>query len=881
MFNTNVLTILSDCSKSLQDRFLTKKSPMTTEDPSPPGLFAQRNFAIVRSRALSLEAAQKALNKLLQLESTIKSHDGNVTLDDYDQGGKLPVWKFSYIIASLADFPDYDVACNNYIPVVKPDWISACLSKSKLVNTRQYNPDPRLFLSGVVVCCADLPEGDTDAIVGGVVAMGGLHSTKVASMVTHVVALTMDSEKCQAVVLKSLDIKIVLPHWFDDCLKLGRRIDERPYLLPNPEILQNNGQKPPTSGRNPDLAGACTPDPTGPSIDTPPISPRGGCQVFNRKKILLAEDLNLGSHLRGAIEEIIQRGGGSISSDVHEADMYIGKYRDGEDYRIASRARKDVGNLSWLFHLITNNVWTSPSKRLLHYPVARNGLPGFKEFRISLSNYSGEARVYLENLITATGAEPTKTLKQDNTHLITAHIISEKCQAAQDWGIHRINHLWLEESYAKWKLQSVTNPRYTHFPSRTNLGEVVGHTSIDRKAMEQAFFSPEEDVEMDDGDEDSDLPAETADAGQIPQSSVVDESRKRGRKAAKILSPKVTDDQALANTRKPRTPATTRHTAPGKENETPGTGSSRKSKDAAAARLHGYRDDIALYEKERKRVGGVVYGGRKKHDEDRVGHARKRSLEEDEGTDSTVGAASREVKKQKPASPMHLLVTKFGRWVDNMSAEADDKKRLRALGISITQDPARCTHLVAPSILRTQKFVVALSYAPVIISSNFIEECLSQNKVLNPQDYLLQDPSGERKLNLDLSRSLSLAKQNKNSLFAGRTIYCVDTIPAGFATFQAIVEANGGRCITYRGRPGTMVPSRRAGSEASTMTDEDTDAEIYLLSGLEKEHKVLWPKFRKMAEGSRKIAKIVGSDWVLESAMAQKILPVEEYEHDG
>lgn len=144
----------------------------------------------------------------------------------------------THVISSTSDFPDYDRATNALIPVIKPDWISASLTKDKLANPRQYSPDPRLFLADVVVCCADLPEGDKDAIVGGVLAMGGLYSQKVATMVTHIVALTMDSDKCAIVQSKKLDIKVVLPHWFDDCLKLGRRIDERPYMLPNPEILR-------------------------------------------------------------------------------------------------------------------------------------------------------------------------------------------------------------------------------------------------------------------------------------------------------------------------------------------------------------------------------------------------------------------------------------------------------------------------------------------------------------------------------------------------------------------------------------------------------------------------------------------------------------------
>jgi hypothetical protein len=69
-------------------------------------------------------------------------------------------------------------------------------------------------MSDVVICCADLLEGDKDAIVGGVFARGGLHSAKVSSMVTHIVALTMESEICRSVAIRKLNMKIVLPHWY-------------------------------------------------------------------------------------------------------------------------------------------------------------------------------------------------------------------------------------------------------------------------------------------------------------------------------------------------------------------------------------------------------------------------------------------------------------------------------------------------------------------------------------------------------------------------------------------------------------------------------------------------------------------------------------------
>lgn len=168
-----------------------------------------------------------------------------------------------------------------------------------------------------------------------------------------------------------------------------------------------------------------------------------------------------------------------------------------------------------------------------------------------------------------------------------------------------------------------------------------------------------------------------------------------------------------------------------------------------------------------------------------------------------------------------------------------------------------------------------MAYAPTIVSTDFIDKCLEENEFLAPEDFLLQDKANEKRFHISLAESQKRAKENHNKLFEGRTIYCVETINGGFDTYKSIIEANGGQCNMYRGRPGTMVPSRRADSETST-AEEATQAEVVLISGQDQER--LWSKFRQMAEGSRKIPRIVRSEWLIESAMAQEILPVGPHE---
>ena len=205
------------------------------------------------------------------------------------------------------------------------------------------------------------------------------------------------------------------------------------------------------------------------------------------------------------------------------------------------------------------------------------------------------------------------------------------------------------------------------------------------------------------------------------------------------------------------------------------------------------------------------------------------------------------------------------------------QKHLRNLGIIVTQEPSRATHLAAPAILRTHKFVLALAYAPAIISTTFIDACLEKDDLPDPDNYALEDKLNEERLGFTLDQSRQRAKDNRNQLFQGRTLYCMENIHGGYDTFRSIVEANGGRCNLYRGRAGTMVPSRRADSELSGAED-DVQNEVILISGPDPENSRVWARFKAMAEGSRTTPKIVKSDWLLETAMHQKILPIGSHE---
>jgi len=112
---------------------------------------------------------------------------------------------------------------------------------------------------------------------------------------------------------------------------------------------------------------------------SPPMPPREGYNIFNGKRVMLGLDLMINDRLRKVIGEIITQTKGKVTEDVDAADVYVGQFREGGYYIRACRRSAHVGNLTWLYWMLAHGEWTNPYDRLLHYPIARGGIPGMKD----------------------------------------------------------------------------------------------------------------------------------------------------------------------------------------------------------------------------------------------------------------------------------------------------------------------------------------------------------------------------------------------------------------------------------------------------------------------------------------------------------------------
>jgi hypothetical protein len=168
-------------------------------------------------------------------------------------------------------------------------------------------------------------------------------------------------------------------------------------------------------------------------------------------------------------------------------------------------------------------------------------------------------------------------------------------------------------------------------------------------------------------------------------------------------------------------------------------------------------------------------------------------------------------------------------------------------------------------MVRTQKFLCALASSVMILNAQFIDACLSSNKLPDTSKYVLVDRDNEKRFGVKLADAVKRAQKNKRALLAGTAVFATPSIPNGTDTYKSIVEANGGEFAVYN--PNMKLAQREEGEQV----------EVYLISGVTAAEKALWPKFRRMAEGCGHEARVVGTEWLLDTAMHQSLLWKQSY----
>ncbi|KAG8858274.1 hypothetical protein FRB96_005405 [Tulasnella sp. 330] len=374
-------------------------------------------------------------------------------------------------------------------------WLAHSVKHRKRMNPKYYSPDPSKFMSGVIaVSNGDLPRNDVEALSGAMYAYGGQWKHAFTTDVTHVFALAPQGDVYEAAMRlkQTLDLEVVVPTWFQDCQHLQQKIPTGPYSFPSPAIFK------------PLAALASTPQ--GELIDRLKVIVESteknslyrtvleACgekrskstrqktnNIWSGKQVLLADDLGVSEDVRITVEDSIKRNGGHVvvgEGNIDVVDVLVCRFRSGLAFDEAVRRNITIGSLAWALYVEQVERLTSPLDQLQHFPIPNYAIKGFEHHNITITNYTGDSREYMKQLISLTGAEFTASFSQKNTLVIAATLVGTKVEKAITWGIPVVNHVWLEDCFLEWKALAIGGSasvkKYNIFPPGLNFMHLLG-----------------------------------------------------------------------------------------------------------------------------------------------------------------------------------------------------------------------------------------------------------------------------------------------------------------------------------------------------------------------------------------------------------------------
>lgn len=724
--------------------------------------------------------------------------------------------KVTHVIASDYSFAGYSQALELMIPITSPQWLEDSELASQKRNYRLYSPVPLPFMDKVVLCIADnLPQGDRETMYAGVRAFGGQYLDALSRYTTHLVAADLSNNKSVIAAnikkKEGLEIRIVLPHWIDDCIRQQRHVDEKPYLLSDPVVIETGK---PNFERSPQTTTESTSD------------------CLMGKRVYLASDHNLSERLEATVKALITLCGGEIISslDTTNIDVYVGKFRLGKEFLDCFRASDvDVGSLQWLYSVAMRNEYIAPlQSNLLHFPLPEGDIPELRNMRISVTGYSGDARHYLSVLITSMGAVFTKTLDCQNNYLVASKPRGEKYAAVTNrWpSVKIVNHLWVEECFAKWSYLNPELPRYTKVDDHTQIlgkaklrAQDLGRWIKDTKKaldIEDSMNEDEEDEEEEESAHADISDHQLVDHSEQPTSLTVSPAQDELEQIdAELAQPNEAVDMEEDNN---DSDASSLQQLVVVESvvETKGR-SSRSAKQKATMKLHSDMEDLNQYT-------SMAKSSRKEKiymDELEKAMTTPNKKRDTADTPSSSQAPSplveppQKKKKTKESDkkvkePEHIVAIMTG-CEQSLVLNRADVVKLSRVGITIVSDYSTkktIDTIIAPRVLRTEKFLKSLSTAKQIVHPSYLAEVLSRlsssagatwedlSKEYNIKDYFLDKVVPVAQINEELgvkgkaSGLIQLLASN-GSVFKGLKLNLSTSLNGGPALIASILEAHG------------------------------------------------------------------------------------------
>lgn len=809
--------------------------------------------------------------------------------------------RVGHILTETCSFAAENEARDLLIPVTTIKWLEDSVRENQRKNYRLYLPEPQPPMSKIVLCVANnLALGDKEMMYTAARLFGGQYLDQLSRYTTHLIAVDrVNSKAVIAANLKqkrNMDIKIVLPAWFAECIKQQRCVPEEPYLLSDPIVCE-------TGFPNKEKLIDADEDEEGKEHS----NKRNKYGVLKGKVVFISPDYNLSKPLIDSLESLIVSNGGKVAPKFSEQDMdvYLCRYRSGDHYKRATMAENiHIGLIMWIFNVIVTGHYVNPlESNLLYFPAPKGRLHKFQNMRISITGINGDARHYLTLLITAMGAGFTKTLDRTNDILICGVSASDKIIAAKDrWpNIKVVNYLWVEDCYAQWKFLDPKDPKYTNLDDKN---ELLGRARLSKLHLSNLLDYSSDVLGIDDSADESEAEVEVpteepkaqkpikemtespvrerADTGshsgsheaQFQDASDQIENNRDGRDAAEELEEAEvaeSEDSGEKNTKfmDSQDPVIIKETVSSINGR-----ASRSAKQKASLKLHSDMEDLNKYlsiSKSSKKMKDYMAQLELSVAKTPVKRKDTEVIEAIVPQEHVLSKPAK--KKQKSDSHARYVAIMTGCEL-NISLNRVDLGRLSRVGIMIVNDynASKLTidTIIAPKVLRTEKFLKSLSRAERIVHPDYltnilavINEGTSQDNAIhenvNIDDYSLEKVLSVDQINDELGYEGSgnglhkLLSIPNRQIFSGLRLNLSRNLNGGAELIQSILEAHG--------LSDSLIIKVSAGTRKDDMATSE-NGDVILVA-----HKQKDKKFK--AKG----VIVVDWNWCVKSVFAGQILP--------
>ncbi|ELU01586.1 hypothetical protein CAPTEDRAFT_224833 [Capitella teleta] len=121
---------------------------------------------------------------------------------------------------------------------------------------------------------------------------------------------------------------------------------------------------------------------------------------------------------------------------------------------------------------------------------------------------------------------------------------------------------------------------------------------------------------------------------------------------------------------------------------------------------------------------------------------------------------------------------------------------IEGLGGRVVTSSSEATHMVCPQVMRTVKFLTALSMVQHIVSPAWVHCSTKQGHFVDETYFPLTDEINEHKYNFKLSESLHRARLRK--VFQGLFFHVTPSVAPGVSVLKAVIENAGGQLVSKR-----------------------------------------------------------------------------------